>query len=291
MNSADSLPTVGLRFEVSSFDLCLYFVYRRTGSAAGAFATHIGDIPGCGEGNLLAKARGLGPRREAQEGSSVHVGMEVAQGKDFSATWTQADFAKNMNLFPTSPGLWAGRMAPLSMDYIKLRQRKLGDLCWVTAVSRPGICARLARIASRINAPRGSDLYRINELVRAAKDWQRAAVLKYASPSHPWKTLGSGGRFEGVLRKRGERVHGGSMTIVGGSGAAYGDQWAEGKCRAGYVIGLFSRRILQWASKFTREMKRSSLGGDFFSLGEMVDHAPSFGDLFRPFEGMSSGVV
>ena len=76
------------------------------------------------------------------------------------------------------------------MEYVKLRQCKLGELCWVAAVSRPDICARLARIASRINALRGSDSYRINEPIRAAKDWQRPTVLKYASPSHPWKTLG-----------------------------------------------------------------------------------------------------
>ena len=51
------------------------------------------------------------------------------------------------------------------MDYIKLRQFKSGELHWVAAVSRQDICARLARIASRIIALRESDVYRINELV------------------------------------------------------------------------------------------------------------------------------
>ena len=63
------------------------------------------------------------------------------------------------------------------MEYIKLRQFKLGDLCRVATVSRPDICARLARIASRINALCGSDVYRINELVRAAKDIEVCVVL------------------------------------------------------------------------------------------------------------------
>ena len=73
--------------------------------------------------------------------------MKVALEKDFSVTSTQADFAKNMKLLPTPPELWAGRKTPLSVEYIKLRQCKLGEPCWPAAVSRPNFCARLAQIA------------------------------------------------------------------------------------------------------------------------------------------------
>ena len=81
---------------------------------------------------MLAKARAfLGKRLGTlgvQEGSFAHVGMEPAQEKDFSVTLTRADFAKNLKLLPTSPPLWAGRGDPLSIDYIKLGQRKSGDV-------------------------------------------------------------------------------------------------------------------------------------------------------------------
>ena len=73
------------------------------------------------------------------------------------------------------------------MDYIKLRQFKSGELHWVAAVSRQDICARLARIASRINALCGSDVHRIFKLVRDVKGWQRATALQYASSSRPWR--------------------------------------------------------------------------------------------------------
>ena len=92
------------------------------------------------------------------------------------------------------------------MDYTKLRRRKLGELRWVATVSRPDICACLRRIASRINAVCGSDVYRLNGLVREVKDWQQAPVPKNASPSHPWKTLGRSDRVGKDLRARGERV-------------------------------------------------------------------------------------
>ena len=73
--------------------------------------------------------------------------MELAQEKDFSGTLTRKDFAKNLKPLPTSPESREGRKSPLSMGDIKLRHCKLGEHCWVAAVSRPDIRACLARIA------------------------------------------------------------------------------------------------------------------------------------------------
>ena len=146
----------------------------------------------------------------------------------------------------------------MSTDYAKLLQRKLGELRLVATVSRPGTCARVARIASRIHAPSGNDVYHINELVRVAKAWQQVTVLKYASPPHPCKTLGRSDRAEQGVRKRGGRVHCGSMSLVGWSDAAYGNQSTEETCHLGYVIGLMSPNLKgpchssQWTSKFTQ---------------------------------------
>ena len=117
----------------------------------GELATHIDDIWGCGECDLLSKVRGFSEKRsggmKVQEGSFVHVGMELAQEKNFSATLTQADFTQNVKFIPTPPELWAGRKEPLSMERIKLRYCKLRELRWVSAVPSPDICARWARIA------------------------------------------------------------------------------------------------------------------------------------------------
>ena len=73
----------------------------------------------------------------AQEGKLVHVGMEFAQEKDLSATLTRVDFGKNVRLLPTSLELWADRKETLSMEYIKLRQCKMGELRGIATVSRP----------------------------------------------------------------------------------------------------------------------------------------------------------
>ena len=72
---------------------------------------------------------------KGREGSFVHVGIELAREKDFSVTLTQADFAKNLELLPTSPELLAGRKNSLSMDDAKLRQCTSGELRWVSTVS------------------------------------------------------------------------------------------------------------------------------------------------------------
>ena len=129
-----------------------------------------------------------------------------------------------MKPLPTSSELWAGRKHPLSTDETKLRQCKLGELCWVARVSRPDICSRLARVASRINALCGGDVRRVNQLVRVAKEWQRASVLTYASPCRPWKTLGGGGKAKVDHCNRGKKVHSGLMSLGGWSDAAYGNR-------------------------------------------------------------------
>ena len=91
-NSAESLASVGLRFEVSSFGPRMFPIHRKPGKAVRAIATHIGDIFGCGEPELVLVAPGFSGKRfgelEGQEGPFVHVGVEWAQRMDFSGTLT-----------------------------------------------------------------------------------------------------------------------------------------------------------------------------------------------------------
>ena len=67
----------------------------------------------------------------------------------------------------------------------KMRQCEFGEFCWVATVSRPGSCARLAKIASRFTFFRGSDVYRINDLARAVMGRKKATAPMYASAPHP----------------------------------------------------------------------------------------------------------
>ena len=156
----------------------MYFVYRKWGAAVGAIATHIDDVSGRGEPDLLLEER-LG-KLAAEEGSFAHVGMALSQEEEFPATLTQADSAKNPKPLPTSSASRAGREESLSMDFIKLRQCKSGEARRVIAVKLPDICARLARIASSIHPVCGSGVFRKNELVRVVKDWRRATALSHA---------------------------------------------------------------------------------------------------------------
>ena len=116
----------------------------------------------------------------------------------------------------------------MSMDDTAMRQSKLGEMRWVAAVSRPDICARLARITPRINAPCGCDMYRINGLARVAEAWQHAAALWYASSSRPWETLAGDGKPKADLLNREEKAQRGSTPVVGRSHAAYGTRRQKG---------------------------------------------------------------
>ena len=81
------------------------------------------------------------------------------------------------------------------------------------------MCARLARIAARIECLQGSDVCRINGRVKTDKVWQKAAVLKYRASSR----AGKPGKEseEGRMRQRSETIRSGAMTLVGWSDAVY----------------------------------------------------------------------
>ena len=115
----------------------------------------------------------------------MRVGMELLQGSDFSVRLTQSAFTEGLLPMDASPSMWANRQRTLGDEDKLLRQCKLGELCWPAAVSRPDIRARLAHIDSRVNKLHGSDIYRINDLIKTVEIWQPRAVLKYASPSKP----------------------------------------------------------------------------------------------------------
>ena len=64
------------------------------------------------------------------------------------------------------------------MDEIRMRRRKMGKLCWLATVSRQDIRACLAQLAAKVNSLQGSDVYRINDLIRTAEGWVSQTTLK-----------------------------------------------------------------------------------------------------------------
>ena len=92
-------------------------------------------------------------------------------------------------------------------------------------------------------------------------------------------------------------MHSGTMSIVGWSDAAYGDLTKTGKCRLGYLIGLMSSalsgpcHVIQWTSKFTRKLVKSSLGGEVYAFSEMLDHMTLLRGFYEPFAKASPGMV
>ena len=143
-------------------------------------------------------------------------------------------------------------------------------------VPRPDIWARLTRLASRANSLQGSHVYRINDLAKTVKVWHEAAILQYKST--PLWEIYAWGADDGVMRKRGEKIPGGSMAPVVWSDAAYGDHSTVGERRLGHVIRLMPSalrgpcHIIQRAANFARDPFKISLGGEVYEFSRMVDH-------------------
>ena len=115
---------------------------------------------------------------------------------------------------------------------------------------------------------------------------KEAAISKYASTSPPRKKV----QRKGILgSKRLEyrslrgKVLCGAMSLAGRSDRVHGDHWR----RPGFAIGFLPStvhapcRVLQWSSKFTRKMVKSSLGGQVYAFSEMADRAALLRDFFN----------
>ena len=74
-------------------------------------------------------------------------------------------------------------------------------------------------------------MFRINELV---------GEVKYAASALPRTSLGSEGTAKGDPWSMEEKLHYGTLSVVGWSDEAYGGQLAEGECGSGHSIGLMS---------------------------------------------------
>ena len=194
-NFAESLSRVGLLFEVSWFDPRMYFVYRGLGSAVGVLATHVDDILGCGETDIFGDEIW---ETVSPGGVARTRGHGTGPGEGFLCGVRPDGLYEEHGIIARAP-LAMGRPTGTRVDELhQIAPVQVGGLCWVATAALPDICARPARIAPRINALRGSDVCRINELVRVAKEWRPATVLKYASSSHLWRALGWGDKVQGA---------------------------------------------------------------------------------------------
>ena len=200
-----------------------------------------------------------------------------------------------MQLLPTSSGIQAARRKIPSPEDINLHQRQLGALCWLDAVSRPDIGARLAQIPSWANSLQGSDAYRRNDLVNNAKVRRNAAILKYSSPSSP--EAPARGAVDGRSRPRTETMHCGPMSLVGWPDASCVGKSTEGNRRLGYVLGLFTptskspRHIVPWASKLTRKLIKRSPGGEVYAFSGILGHMSMLRDSYTHLVDLSPGMI
>ena len=150
---------------------------------------------------------------------------------------------------------------------------KLGDLCWLATASRPDICARLTRSSANLNNLQVVDVYRIHDLIKTVKLWQKRCTLKY--PAGLAKPVKCAPLPLDYVWGRSRPIHEGTMMLVGWSEAAFGPRGQDGRRRLGNIIGLMSStltgsvHLLPWTSKFNRKRVKSSQGGDIFALCEM----------------------
>ena len=279
-NEADSLKAADLPIEASKLDPRLFPVYCRSGLSVGVMTTHIGDLLGCGDLDITQGMEKFFSTRfgqvKVQEDNFAHIGMDVLQKDDGSVEITRKPFTDLLRPVATSPSLWRDGNRALGDEELQICPGKLGELRWPAAVSRPDVCARLARFSANLSGLKIADIYRVNDLIKTVKKWQSECALKYfaALPKPARRSLSCPDAEWGKPRP----IHEDTMLLAGWSDAAFGTHAQDGRRRLGYTIGLMPStltgpiHISQWASKFTRKHLVGSLRGEIFAPSEMWGH-------------------
>ena len=93
-------------------------------------------------------------------------GYGSTRDERFRVEPTQEKFTYILKRLLTCTVLRATCQHTSSLEDIKFRQGKKGQLCSPATASQPGICARLAGTAPRGNSRQGNDVYQTHELAR-----------------------------------------------------------------------------------------------------------------------------
>ena len=166
----------------------------------------------------------------------------------------------------TSSELRVSRRRPLPAEETRQRPRTLGELRWLSAVSRPDTRARVARLASRMKSLEGRDAYGRYGLFKTIESRQALTSLKYSSGP--------------CLR---------TLTLAAWSDTAYSGKGRESPCSLGLRTAFLpsslggTRRVFHGSSRFTRRTLTGSIGGEVCAFSEMVDHAGTSMEFPPPF--------
>ena len=118
VNGTDSVEAVDLRMEASKFDPCLSLAYCRSGLAVGGITTHIDDLLGCGEQDILQRMEKFLSARfgrvKEQKDTFTQIGLDVRQKDEGSVEIALKTFADLLRPIATSPTLWRDRYRALS---------------------------------------------------------------------------------------------------------------------------------------------------------------------------------
>ena len=124
--------------------------------------------------NYLTRRSGV---VKLQEANFTYVGGGALRNKNLPITITQETFTGEIQSIPNSADMWEQRRRKLYLNEIRERQCKLGESFWPATASRPDICVGPPALAAKVNHKQACDVYRIDDLIRTAKERKGSPVL------------------------------------------------------------------------------------------------------------------
>ena len=98
-----------------------------------------------------------------------YIGSNIIQNPDFSLTISQKEYVENLELIPLTTINTQNKLRPLADVEITILRGAIGQLNWLSGITRPEISFCVSEVSSRITSATVSDILTINKAIKFVK--------------------------------------------------------------------------------------------------------------------------
>jgi len=236
----------------------------------GIVILHVDDIMWAGnEEILLPIINNLKMTFQISQENDVaftYIGIHTTQNSDSSITLDQSSYVSSISTIPLSPERLKDSLQILNKEETTLLRSALGQLNWLSNMTRPDISYSVSRISGHIKQANIADIKETNKLIKYIKDTPSTVAFPSLDITSTQVVVYSDSSFNNI---------------------------DDGGSQGGQIVFLkdkFDRSCpIAWRSTRVRRVARSTLAAESLSFADGMDSAVFISSLAEEFQMTKPG--
>ena len=179
-----------------------------------------------------------------------YIGVNLKQNADFSITISQNEYTNNLEPIDLDPSRMSNSKEPLEKSEKTALRAVLGQLNWLSGMSRPEISFMVSNISSRISSATIHDILEVNKVVKFVKQQKGYITI--------------------------QKLDFASLKLVAYSDASFNNV-DNGNSQGGQIVFMSDKYDtccpITWSSNKIKRVARSTLAAETLSFTEAADTA------------------